>query len=111
MIDYQLHYNCPHGLVTGNRENFPKRKEKEKKEGFHDILHHLILSTGKNFAKLPQNLLIVLPLLNNTVPFLLIWLSCTTAPVVLARFCHLSHITTPMADDLWWIQEMVKKGV
>jgi hypothetical protein len=30
--------------------------------------------------------------------------------VVLAEFSHLSHVTTPMAGDFWWIQKMVKKA-
>ena len=45
----------------------------------------------------------------HTVPFQLIRPSCITGPVVLAEFSHLSHVTTPMADDSWWIQKMVKK--
>ena len=30
--------------------------------------------------------------------------------MVLAEFSHLSRVTTPLADDFWWIQKMVKKG-
>ena len=45
-----------------------------------------------------------------TVPFRFIQPSRVTGSVVLAEFGHLSHITTPMADDFWWIQKMVKKG-
>ena len=48
--------------------------------------------------------------LSSTVPFRLIRPSRVTGPVVLAEFSHLSRVTTPMADDFWWIQKMVKKG-
>jgi len=40
-----------------------KEREKEKKEGFPSTM---ILSICKKFRKLPQNILIVIPLLHNT---------------------------------------------
>ena len=40
----------------------------------------------------------------------LIRLSCVTGPAVLAKFSHLSCVTTPMAEDFWWIQKMVKRA-
>ena len=48
--------------------------------------------------------------LHNTVPFRLIRPSRVTGPVVLAEFGHLSRVTTPMANDFWWIQKTVKKA-
>ena len=45
-----------------------------------------------------------------TVPFRLIRPSRVTGPVVLAEFGHLSRVTTPLADDFWWIQKTVKKA-
>ena len=45
-----------------------------------------------------------------TVPFRLIRPSRVTGPVVLAEFGHLSRVTTPMADDFWWIQKWSKKA-
>ena len=50
------------------------------------------------------------PLGRCTVPFRLIRASRVTGPVVLAEFGHLSCVTTPMADDFWWIQNTVKKA-
>ena len=49
--------------------------------------------------------------MRDTVPFRLIRPSRVTGPVVLAEFGHLSRVTTSMADDFWWIQKMVKKGL
>ena len=46
----------------------------------------------------------------STVPFQLTQPSCVTGPVVLAKFSHLSCVTTPMTDDFWCIQKMVKKA-
>ena len=49
--------------------------------------------------------------IRHTVPFRLIRPSRVTGPVVLAEFGHLSHVTTPTAEDFWWIQKTVKKGL
>ena len=46
----------------------------------------------------------------NTVPFWLIWLSHVIGPVVLAKFSHLSSVTTPIANNFWWVQKMIKKA-
>ena len=43
----------------------------------------------------------------NTVPFWLIWLSHVIGPVV---FSHLPCVTTPMANNFWWVQKMIKKA-
>ena len=45
-----------------------------------------------------------------TVPFQLIRPLHIT-PVVLAEFGHLSCITTPMANNFWWIQKWSKKAI
>ena len=47
----------------------------------------------------------------NTVPFWLIQPSCSRGPMVLAEFSHLSHVTTPMTNDFWWIQKWSKKAI
>jgi len=43
-----------------------KEREKEKKEGFPKLISTIILSIGKIFRKIPQNILIVVPPLHNT---------------------------------------------
>ena len=45
-------------------------------------------------------------LVTDTVPFRLIRPSRVTRPVVLAEFRHLSRVTAPLAEDLWWIRKM-----
>ena len=52
------------GSIKGNREKFPKRKEKKRKRK--DFLTYSTLSICKNFRKSPQNALIVIPLFHNT---------------------------------------------
>ena len=63
------------------------------------IFEHNIHSSGKHEVN------------SYTVPFQLIRPSRVTGPVVLAEFGHLSRVTTPLADNFWWIQKMVKKGL
>ena len=52
------------GSIKGNRENFPKRKEKKRKR--RDFLAYWTLSVCKKFRKSPQNILIVIPLFHHT---------------------------------------------
>ena len=64
----------------------------------------------RNLMKWFSFFFIVLTKVPTTVPFRLIRPSRVTRPVVLAEFGHLSRVTTPMADDFWWIQKKVKKA-